>query len=79
MTWADERARFPVLAKHAYLNAGSVGPLARETLDAMATLRAWEAENGRAGRSTSRRCWRAATASVRCSPRRLPFPPTASR
>jgi len=49
MSWADERARFPVLAKHAYLNSGSVGPLARETLDAMATLRAWEAENGRAG------------------------------
>src|SRR5579862_25437 len=50
MTWAEERARFPVLAKHAYLNAGSVGPLARETLDAMATLRVWEAENGRAGK-----------------------------
>src|SRR5579864_2246356 len=49
MTWADERARFPVLAKHAYMNAGSVGPLAQETLAAMATLRAWEAENGRGG------------------------------
>jgi L-cysteine/cystine lyase len=49
MTWADERARFPVLVKHAYLNSGSVGPLARETLDAMATVRAWEAENGRTG------------------------------
>ena len=49
MSWEAERARFPVLAKHAYLNAGSVGPLARETLDAMATLRAWEGENGRAG------------------------------
>ena len=49
MTWAEQRARFPVLDKHAYLNAGSVGPLARETLDAMATLRAWEAENGRMG------------------------------
>lgn len=49
MTWADERARFPVFAKHAYLNSGSVGPLARETLDAMARVRAWEAENGRTG------------------------------
>jgi L-cysteine/cystine lyase len=49
MTWADERARFPVLVRHAYLNSGSVGPLARETLDAMATVRAWEAENGRTG------------------------------
>jgi L-cysteine/cystine lyase len=49
MSWADERARFPVLREHAYLNTGSVGPLARETLTAMETVRAWEAENGRAG------------------------------
>ena len=49
MSWADERARFPVLERHAYLNAGSVGPLARETLDAMETVRSWEAENGRTG------------------------------
>ena len=49
MNWADQRARFPVLARHAYLNTGSVGPLARETLEAMATLRVWEAENGRTG------------------------------
>ena len=49
MNWAEQRARFPVLAQHAYLNSGSVGPLARETLDAMATMRAWEAENGRSG------------------------------
>jgi L-cysteine/cystine lyase len=49
VTWAEQRARFPVLARHAYLNAGSVGPLARETIDAMAALRVWEAENGRSG------------------------------
>jgi L-cysteine/cystine lyase len=49
VNWAEQRARFPVLEQHAYLNAGSVGPLARETLDVMAALRAWEGENGRSG------------------------------
>jgi L-cysteine/cystine lyase len=49
LSWADERARFPVLAEHAYLNAGTFGPLSRETLRAMASLRAWEGEHGRAG------------------------------
>ena len=49
MNWAEQRARFPVLAQHAYLNSGSVGPLARETLEAMATMRAREAEHGRSG------------------------------
>lgn len=50
MNWAEERARFPVLAEHAYLNAGSFGPLARATLDAMAELRAWEGAHGRGGK-----------------------------
>jgi L-cysteine/cystine lyase len=50
MSWADERARFPVLDRFAYLNAGTFGPLARETLAAMAEVRGWEAEHGRAGR-----------------------------
>ncbi len=49
MTWADERARFPVLERHAYLNAGTFGPLSRGMLDAMAAVRAWEAKHGRAG------------------------------
>jgi L-cysteine/cystine lyase len=49
LTWAEQRARFPVLGQHAYLNAGTFGPLARETLAAMAELRAWEGEHGRAG------------------------------
>jgi L-cysteine/cystine lyase len=49
LTWADQRARFPVLERHAYLNAGSFGPLSRETLETMARLREWEAEHGRAG------------------------------
>ncbi len=48
--WAAERARFPVLDRYAYLNAGTFGPLARSTSEAMARLRAWEAEHGRGGR-----------------------------
>ena len=32
MSWPEQRARFPVLERHAYLNAGTFGPLARETL-----------------------------------------------
>ncbi len=35
MTFEDARAQFPVLERFAYLQAGSVGPLARGTLDAM--------------------------------------------
>ena len=50
MTWPEERARFPVLQRHAYLNAGTFGPLARATVAAMEDLRAWEAVNGRGGR-----------------------------
>jgi L-cysteine/cystine lyase len=43
------RDRFPVLERCAYLNAGTFGPLSRATLDAMAELRAWEGDHGRAG------------------------------
>ena len=51
MTWREARSRFPVLEKNAYLNAGTFGPLARATLDAMADLRRWEGENGRGGKA----------------------------
>ncbi len=50
MNWALQRARFPVLDRHAYLNAGTFGPLARTTLAAMAGLREWEGQHGRGGR-----------------------------
>jgi L-cysteine/cystine lyase len=50
VSWPEVRARFPVLREHAYLNAGTFGPLARATLDAMAELRRWEGENGRGGK-----------------------------
>ena len=49
MSWAEARARFPVLVRHAYLNAGTFGPLSRATADAMAELERWETENGRGG------------------------------
>ncbi|MGH3004152.1 MAG: aminotransferase class V-fold PLP-dependent enzyme [Gaiellaceae bacterium] len=49
--FAAERERFPVLRRRAYLNAGTFGPLSRATIEAMATLHAWEAENGRGGRA----------------------------
>jgi L-cysteine/cystine lyase len=35
VTFAEARAQFPVLERYAYLQAGSVGPLSRATLDAM--------------------------------------------
>ncbi|HVV57267.1 MAG TPA: aminotransferase class V-fold PLP-dependent enzyme [Gaiellaceae bacterium] len=49
MTWADERARFPVTERKAYFNAGTFGPLSAATLAAMGELRVWEGENGRGG------------------------------
>lgn len=50
MSWAAERARFPVFDRFAYLNAGTFGPLARATIAAVAELEAWEGEHGRGGR-----------------------------
>lgn len=51
MSWADARARFPVLAERAYLNAGTFGPLSEATLAAEAEMRAWEGMNGRGGKA----------------------------
>ena len=50
MSWETQRARFPVLDRYAYLNAGTFGPLAKETLAAMAELREQEGARGRSGR-----------------------------
>ena len=36
MTFEEARAAFPVLERYAYLNAGSVGPMARPTYEAIA-------------------------------------------
>ena len=51
VSWAEARSRFPVLARHAYLNAGTNGPLARATIEAVSRLESWEAENGRGGQA----------------------------
>lgn len=51
MSWAEERARFPVCAEYAYLNAGTFGPLSSATLAAMGELRTWEGEHGRGGKA----------------------------
>lgn len=41
---------FPVLERFAYLNAGTFGPLAQETIDVMAVQTAVELERGRSGK-----------------------------
>jgi L-cysteine/cystine lyase len=51
VSWPEARARFPVLERYAYLNAGTFGPLSRTTLETMARLRTWEAVHGRASRA----------------------------
>ncbi len=49
MTFAEARAQFPVLEHTAYLNAGTFGPLARATVDAVAAQVRRELEQGRRG------------------------------
>jgi L-cysteine/cystine lyase len=51
MTPAEARAQFPVLERFAYLNAGSLGPLSRATLDAMPERVRFDQKHGRAGRA----------------------------
>jgi L-cysteine/cystine lyase len=46
----EARAQFPVLAEVAYLNAGSMGPLTRRTVEAMAAQELADLELGRGGR-----------------------------
>lgn len=49
MTFAGVRARFPVLERLAYLNAGTFGPLSRATLEAVTAEQRADAERGRVG------------------------------
>jgi selenocysteine lyase/cysteine desulfurase len=46
----EARAQFPVLERFAYLNAGSLGPLSRPTIEAMEAQTRWDNEHGRAGK-----------------------------
>lgn len=49
MTFEEARAAYPVLERVAYLNAGSAGPLARATVEAIERGRRRDLEEGRAG------------------------------
>jgi len=49
MTFEEARAQFPVLERHAYLNAGSNGPLARATVDALVGQAQRDLTEGRSG------------------------------
>jgi L-cysteine/cystine lyase len=47
MTYEEARAQFPVLDRYAYLNAGTNGPLARVTVDAVVTQMQRDLDAGR--------------------------------
>jgi L-cysteine/cystine lyase len=49
VTFDEARARFPILARAAYLNAGTFGPLAQTTIDAVERQQRLDIEAGRAG------------------------------
>lgn len=51
MTYQEARALFPVLERYAYLNAGTLGPLARPTLAAVEERSRYDQELGRGGRT----------------------------
>jgi L-cysteine/cystine lyase len=50
VTFEEARAAYPVLERIAYLNAGSAGPLAQVTVDAIVEGRRRDLEEGRSGR-----------------------------
>jgi L-cysteine/cystine lyase len=50
MTFEDARAQFPVLERYAYLNAGTNGPLARATVEAMNAHNERDLVDGRSGK-----------------------------
>ena len=51
MTFEEARAQFPVLDRFAYLNAGSNGPLARATIEALRGQAELELLEGRSGKA----------------------------
>jgi L-cysteine/cystine lyase len=50
MNFEEARAQFPVLERHAYLNAGTNGPLARATVEAVDAQNARDLAEGRSGK-----------------------------
>jgi selenocysteine lyase/cysteine desulfurase len=51
MTFEEARAQFPVFERFAYLNAGTNGPLARATIEAIETWNRRDLEEGRGGKA----------------------------
>jgi L-cysteine/cystine lyase len=51
VTRDEARRLFPVLERYAYLNAGTLGPLAQPTLDAIERRARYDQEQGRGGRA----------------------------
>ena len=51
MTFEEARAQFPVVERFAYLNAGTLGPLSRVTIDAMEARTRSDHELGRGGKA----------------------------
>ena len=51
MTLDEARAQFPVLKRHAYLNAGSSGPLPQAVVDAVRTRLDRDLTEGRSGKA----------------------------
>jgi L-cysteine/cystine lyase len=51
LTFEEARAQFPVFERYAYLNAGTNGPLARATVEAIADFNRRDLERGRGGRA----------------------------
>jgi L-cysteine/cystine lyase len=49
VTWEEARAEFPLFERYAYLNAGTNGPIARATAEAMAEQERRDLERGRGG------------------------------
>jgi L-cysteine/cystine lyase len=49
VTWEEARAAFPLFEHYAYLNAGTNGPIARATAEAMAVQERRDLERGRGG------------------------------
>jgi L-cysteine/cystine lyase len=50
VTFEEARAQFPVLERYAYLNAGTNGPLARPTVEAMVEWSRRDLQRGRGGK-----------------------------
>jgi L-cysteine/cystine lyase len=51
VTHDEARRLFPVLERYAYLNAGTLGPLAKPTLEAMQQRARYDQDQGRGGRA----------------------------